>query len=232
MQIINLEDRRKAKLMEQRLWMERLWQWADRFDIEEYNVPRNENELLNLTHLSFESYRYFERDKFTRLPKEIGNLNKLKFLELGHVVNWDIYLNDLTELPKEIEKLTELTHLYLQTNSLTELPKEIGNLKQLKVLKLGANQLIGLPEEIGNLKQLEILTMWQNRITELPPEIGNLVQLKGLSVWGNPLVELPQEIVNLTELKELELGKNSRFSELQREWIKELEHNGCNVSYT
>jgi hypothetical protein len=57
MKIINLDDRRKAKLMEQRLWMERLWQWADRLDIEEHNVPRNEHELLNLTHLSFESYR-------------------------------------------------------------------------------------------------------------------------------------------------------------------------------
>ena len=89
MQIINFDDYHKAKLQERRLWVERLWQWADQFDIKEYNVPRNEDELINLTHLSFESITYyFRKDRFTKLPKEIGNLTKLKFLELGHVVNW------------------------------------------------------------------------------------------------------------------------------------------------
>jgi Leucine-rich repeat (LRR) protein len=232
MQIIYLDDRRKTKLIEQRLWMERLWQWADRLDIKEYNLPRNEYELLNLTHLSFESYTYYKREKFTELPKEIGNLTKLKFLELGHVVNCEMqFLNSLIELPKEIGKLTELTHLYIQSNRLTELPIEIGNLTRLKELKLGFNQLITLPQEIGDLKQLEILTMWQNRITELPPEIGNLKQLKGLSVWGNPLVKLPQEIVNLTELKELELGRNVQLSALQKDWVNKLKRNAANVHY-
>jgi Leucine-rich repeat (LRR) protein len=39
----------------------------------------------------------------------------------------DLSSNKLTELPKEIEKLTSLTYLYLHNNKLTELPKEIGN---------------------------------------------------------------------------------------------------------
>ena len=232
MQIINFEDYHKAKLHERRLWVERLWQWADHFDIKEFNIPRNEDELINLTHLSFEGITYyFRKDRFTKLPKEIGNLTKLKFLELGHVVSWDVFLSNLTELPKEIGKLNELTRLYIQTNSLSELPSEIGNLKQLKELKLGANHLTGLPKEIGNLRQLEILTMWQNRITELPPEIGNLKQLKGFSIWGNPLKELPQEIVNLTELKVLELGRNLRLSSSQKKWINELKSNASNVHY-
>ena len=232
MQIINFNDYQKAKLQERRLWVKRLWQWADQFDIKEYNVPRNEDELINLTHLSFEGIDYyFRKDRFTKLPKEIGNLTKLKFLELGHVVNWDVFLNNLTELPNEIGKLTELTRLYIQNNNLSELPSEIGNLSHLKELKLGANHLTGLPKEIGNLRQLEILTMWQNHITELPPEIGNLKQLKGFSIWGNPLKELPQEIVNLTELKELELGRNLRLSTSQKEWINKLKRNATNVHY-
>jgi len=219
------------KKKQQQLWLERIWQWADRFDIEEYNVPRNRDELLNLTHLSFQSIRYFERDKFTELPKEFGNLTNLKFLELGSLVHPEIVLNYLTELPKEIGKLTNLTHLYIQDNNLTELPKEIRKLTQLKDLKLGFNHLTQLPKEIGNLKQLEILTMWQNSITELPQEIGNLKQLKGFSIWGNPLEELPQEIVNLTELKKIELGKNLRINALQKKWIKKLQHDGCEISY-
>ena len=232
MKIINFDDRRKAKLMEQQLWMVRLWQWADRLEIEEYNVPRNRDELLILTHLSFESYRYYGKDKFSELPPEIGNLSKLKFLELGHVVNCEMqFLNNLTALPKEIGKLTELTHLYIQDNRLTELPKEIGNLTQLKELKLGFNHLTKLPKDIGKLARLEILTVWQNKLTKLPAEIGKLKQLKGLSLWGNPLVELPQEIVNLTDLKTLELGRNLRLSASQKEWINELKRNATNVHY-
>ena len=230
-EIIDFLSILNKKKRQQQLWIDRIWQWADQFDIEEYNVPRNKDDLLNLTHLSFQSISYFGRDKFTELPKEFGNLTKLKFLELGSIVHEEIVLNNLTKLPMEIGNLTELSHLHIQVNNLNELPKEIGNLKQLKDLKLGCNHLTGLPKEIGNLKQLEILTMWQNEITELPPEIGNLKQLKGFSIWGNPLVEFPQEIVNLTELKKIELGKNLRFSKLQKEWIKKLQHDGCDVSY-
>jgi len=230
-EIIDFLSILEKKKRQQQLWMERIWQWADQFNIVDYNVPRNRDDLLNLTHLSFQSISYFEKDKFTELPKEFGNLTKLKFLELGSITHPEIVLNNLRELPKEIGNLTELTHLYIQVNRLNELPKEIGNLTQLKNLKVGCNHLTGLPKEIGNLKQLEILTMWQNRITELPSEIGNLKQLKGFSIWGNPLEELPQEIVNLTELKKIELGKNIWISELQKEWIKKLQHDGCDVSY-
>jgi len=44
-----------------------------------------------------------------------------------------LYLFDyqLTELPKEIGNLTNLTELNLTGNELTELPKEIGNLTNL-----------------------------------------------------------------------------------------------------
>ena len=232
MQIFKLDDHRKAKLQDRRIWMERLWQWADQLDIKEYNIPRNENGLWKMTHLSFSGIDYyFREEKFTKLPKEIGNLTNLKFLELGHVVNWDTFLNNLQELPAEIGNLSGLTRLYAQTNNLSQIPKEIGRLKKLKELKLGANLLTTLPKEIGNLANLEILTVWQNSIKELPAEIGNLKQLKGFSIWGNPIKKLPHEIISLTELKTLELGRNIRLSGPQKKWINELKRNAANVHY-
>ena len=101
-EIIDFLSILNKKKRQQQLWMDRIWQWADQFDIKEYNVPRNKDDLLNLTHLSFQSISYFGKDKFTELPKEFGNLTKLKFLELGSIVHEEIVLNNLRKLPKEI----------------------------------------------------------------------------------------------------------------------------------
>ena len=55
------------------------------------------------------------------------------------------------EIPRNKEKLLNLTELSLNFNQLTELPKEIGNLTNLISLHLGGNQLTELPKEITNL---------------------------------------------------------------------------------
>lgn len=212
-------------------WMHKIWKWADKHDIESYNIPRESSDLLNLEHLSFESISYLQREKISILPEEIGNLINLKFLELGSSSHSEILLNNLTEIPSEIGNLTELTHLYLQFNSLTELPAQIGKLKKLKELKLGGNDLSSLPKEIGELGNLEVLTVWMNDLKSIPIEIKYLTNLKGLSLWGNPIVTLPEEITCLIGLKKLELGDmpNLMLSSRQRDWINKLNENGCEI---
>nr|WP_320014832.1 DarT ssDNA thymidine ADP-ribosyltransferase family protein [uncultured Desulfobacter sp.] len=212
-------------------WMNDLWRWADEHEIEECNIPRNKSDLLNLESLSFGSICYLEKKKFSRLPKEIGQLTNLKFLELGSVTHPEILLNQLTELPKEIGNLTGLTRLYLQDNSLTELPNEIGKLSKLEQLKLGFNHLVRLPKEIGQLKELNLLTVWSNNLTELPKEIGLLTNLVGLDISRNPITILPDEIINLTGLKKFYFDcENIEFNKLQYEWLSELKSNGCELS--
>jgi hypothetical protein len=124
-------------------WMERLWAWADKNNIDEMDLPRDKSGVTNLKNLNL------SRNNLTELPKEIGQLTNLQELNL--------YDNKLTELPKEIGKLTNLKNLYLYDNKLTELPKEIGQLTNLKNLNLARNNLTELPKEIGQLTNLQEL---------------------------------------------------------------------------
>ncbi len=84
----------------------------------------------------------------------------------------DLHGEDITTLPAEIGKLTDLTKLYLPFNQLTSIPSELGNLTNLTVLYVHANQLTSIPAELGNLKNLEMLNLYDNKtLTYPPPEV-------------------------------------------------------------
>jgi len=155
------------------------------------------------------------------LPRDRDGLIKLTGLQL--IGSWD---NQLTELPKEIGNLVNLTWLIINYKQLTELPKEIGNLVNLTELILWDNQLTELPKEVGSLVNLTELTIDGNQLTKLPKEIGNLVNLTELSLWKNQLTELPKEITNLVNLTKLYLGGN-QLTELPKElqeWFDNIEY--------
>ncbi len=99
-------------------WMQRLWDWAD------------ENDIGDL--------EWVESDRYWRgLPRNKKTLLYFKSLTLS--------CNSLTELPKEIGKLSSLTKLDLSYSSLTKLPKEISELANLTELDLSWNALTELP---------------------------------------------------------------------------------------
>jgi len=114
---------------------------------------------------------------------------------------------DLTEIPPEIGKLTNLVQLNLRENKLKVLPPEIGNLIRLKKLYLSENKLTELPSEIGNLVELERIYLSKNKLTELPPEICNLTNLTYIYLRDNDLISLPQDITRLTKLVFLDVRK-------------------------
>ncbi|MBE9069834.1 leucine-rich repeat domain-containing protein, partial [Leptolyngbya cf. ectocarpi LEGE 11479] len=140
----------------------------------------------------------------TTVPKELGNLFNLTWLDLGK--------NQLTTVPKELDNLFNLTELYLSKNQLTTVPKELDNLFNLTRLDLGANQLTTVPKELGNLSNLTRLYLSKNQLTTVPKELGNLSNLTWLDLGANQLTTVPKELGNLSNLTLLTLHENSSLT--------------------
>lgn len=147
-----------------------------------------------------------------------NNLTSLppEIAKLTNLTILNLTNNELTFLPREITKLTNLTYLNMHGNQLTSLPPEITGLTNLTRLVIGDNQLTSLPPEIARLTKLKSLWVDANLLTTLPPEIGNLTNLSFLNLYGNHLTSLPPEISNLTKLTILGLWDN-QLANLPRE---------------
>ena len=120
----------------------------------------------------------------------------------------DLSFNQITEIPKEIQYLTQLRGLYLSYNQITKIPKKIQYLTQLHTLELYQNQITKIPKEIQYLAQLQQLNLSHNQITKISQEIQYLTQLQELNLSYNKITEIPQEISYLTQLQQLCLYNN------------------------
>lgn len=129
------------------------------------------NQTCSVSTLSLEAYNLKGS-----LPSELGNLLKLKSLDVNN--------NELiATIPPVLGNLSRLESLDLDINQLTgTIPPELGNLLRLESLNLDINKLTGtIPSELGNLVRLELLDLFKNRFTgTIPAELGNLSGLESL----------------------------------------------------
>ena len=95
-----------------------------------------------------------------------------------------LYDNQLTELPRGLEKLTQLKTLELGKNKLTDV-KGLEKLTKLEYLGLGFNQLTDVTG-LEILTQLKTLFIPRNQLTEVPKGLEKLTQLTYLNIINNP----------------------------------------------
>ncbi|MCE2962930.1 MAG: leucine-rich repeat domain-containing protein [Chitinophagales bacterium] len=115
-------------------------------------------------------------------------------------------------------KLSQIVELDLNLNSLVNLPANLEGMKKLRILKLSKNsrlntmQIYSAMAQIPNLEELDLSDCG---LTELGAGIGTMTRLKKLILTNNPLKKIVGEIGNLVHLEELYLGAG----QLQKERI-------------
>ncbi len=114
----------------------------------------------------------------------------------------------LFDIPTDINRHQQISHLILSSNYLTILPNEIGQLSNLITLDLCNNRLSSLPPTIGSLLNLQVLKLVLNEFMELPKEVCLLVSLQVLNIGENMLTKLPDELVKLTNLRIIDVHTN------------------------
>jgi internalin A len=135
----------------------------------------------------------------------------------------ELYLgpNEITILPHEIGRLTNLKVIWANRNNLTTLPAEIGNLTKLETLDLSTNMLKTVPPEIGFLKNLTELDLSENLIAVLPPQFAQLSKLMHLNLTNN-LFQIPPEIIEKTKEPQAILNYYFSIAEQKERTINEI----------
>lgn len=164
------------------------------------------------------------KNKFLKLPENIGNLNKLRLLVLSR--------NEITSLPKSFSKLENLQILRLDNNLFKKIGNDFFSLRNLEYLYLANNKIQNLIiEENFENSNLRVLFLDNNNLNTLPENLLQLNNLEILSLSNNKLISLPSSLKFFTKLKTIKLDNNHTLkinSELES-ILNHLEYKGCKI---
>ncbi|KAL3933776.1 MAG: hypothetical protein SGARI_003631, partial [Bacillariaceae sp.] len=112
------------------------------------------------------------------------------------------------ELPPELESLTSLQRLVMDSNGIRG---QVPVMPYLKHLHLSYNDLTGyMPDRFSEMTRLETLSMSENVLQgSLPNNFAALTNLRILALNGNQLTAGMEQIYPLTSLEEIYLSYNS-----------------------
>lgn len=159
-------------------------------------IPKSIGELINLEELNI--YRIRLNNGYLKtIPNEVGNLQKLKSINLSK--------NIIEIIPDSFINLNKIEIINVSKNKIQTFPELNINLKELKC---NNNNISVFPETFLNLLNLEILEISNNQIEEIPKDIDRMKSLKNLNLSNNRIIEIPQTIENLKKLQELSIKDN------------------------
>lgn len=180
--------------------------WLDELRLDDNDIIYLPKSIGRLKSLKFMD---LYKNKLTKLPQEFWTLTSLENLDLSNNILHTLYAGDQIE---GLKNLASLKALHLNSLGLTCLPADIGFLHNLKKLYLHHNDLKSLPPELWTLTRLKSLEIRDNDLKEISPHIGQLSNLKILDLAYNQLSYLPNEVANLTNLVTLNIEMNDDFA--------------------
>ena len=135
----------------------------------------------------------------TEFPRQLFHLaDTLELLDLSG--------NQLTSLPNDFSRFTQLRVLFASNNPFTTLPAVLGQCPQLEMVGFKACQLVHIPES-SLPARLRWLILTDNQLTALPASLGQRPRLQKLMLSCNQLTALP-DLRDCTQLELLRLASN------------------------
>ncbi|KAF8018891.1 hypothetical protein BT93_H3704 [Corymbia citriodora subsp. variegata] len=128
-----------------------------------------------------------DSDKLTEIPRSIGNLKELQFMDLSN--------SGVDELPHSVKHLENLKVLKMKGTHIGKFPEAIQNLPKLEEIdfSLCRNLQIQMHRDLAGLPSLRVLKLSYTRISHLPDSIHRLSNLKILEVHNcKKLQALPE----------------------------------------
>ncbi|RZC42720.1 leucine-rich repeat-containing protein 58 [Asbolus verrucosus] len=162
----------------------------------------------NLENLSADSRRTEDVESIILHHNQLTVLPK-NIAKFSNVRVLDISNNGLTVLP-DIFEGCRLTTLIVKNNSLKNdsLPKAFTVSPALRELNLSGNLFDQFPEQLFDFVSLKYLYLGGNKIRAISKNIWKLNSLQILSLGGNQLVEVPTTVGQLKQLQALVLCDN------------------------
>ena len=96
----------------------------------------------------------YDSQPYTSLEEALNDPQAVCVLNVGG--------QNLSAVPKDINKLTNLETLYLHDNNLSDLPGELSALAKLTYIDLGKNKFTQIPEVVFELKNLQFFDFNSN----------------------------------------------------------------------
>ena len=108
-------------------------------------------------------------------------------LEKGiHLQYLNLSSNQLSNIPAEISKLTNLREICLSFNKFRSIPTSLQECEKLETLLINDNQIQEINVEgLRKLNFLAVIDLSNNDIQHVPPELGTLTQIRSLQLEGN-----------------------------------------------
>lgn len=124
--------------------------------------------------------------KFTLTGAGLESIPSFVF-EMTELTRLNVSSNKgITEIPRDITKLTKLTGLYVTNTGVTELPEYLAELTELESIGARFTAISTIPDAIIQLPKLTSLAVKETNITEMPLRSGLAIEVSGCRITALP----------------------------------------------